>query len=59
MSDTCGSCGRDGEDLTEVQRVYLVADDSAPQSGEPAVVFDEIEMWCASCRATYPHQVLG
>ncbi len=57
MGETCGSCGRDDEELIEVRRVYLVADDDTPQRGEPAVVPDEIELWCASCRATYPHQM--
>ena len=54
--DTCGSCGREDKDLIEVRRVYLIADDAA-QRGDPAVLPDELEWWCAGCRATYPHQV--
>ena len=55
MSEMCGSCGRVEEDLVEVRRVYLVPD--APDDGAgPTVITDELEWWCASCRATYPHQ---
>lgn len=58
---TCESCGRDETDLTKVQRVYLVADDPGP--GESREELDtsatptagDIEMWCASCAATFPH----
>ncbi|HKY16988.1 MAG TPA: hypothetical protein VJM33_18825 [Microthrixaceae bacterium] len=55
----CDSCGRDEGDLVEVRRVYLdaevVKDLYANPDETPAEVVDEIERWCASCVATYPH----
>lgn len=56
---TCDSCGRDGEELVEVRRVYLdpdaVTDLYANPDETPATVVDEVEHWCGSCVATYPH----
>ena len=48
----CGSCGRTGEPLDEVGRIYLtIADDGT----ETVIEVDGTEWWCASCQATYPH----
>jgi hypothetical protein len=66
---TCQSCGRDGEEVEAVQRVYLVlraptpgegsgggseADRDAPD-GDGIEVLDEVEYWCATCRESFPH----
>ena len=51
----CGSCGRDDEELTPVHRIYVrMADDGTQAIDE----LDEVEGWCASCRATYPHAAI-
>ena len=47
VEGTCDSCGRDDE-VAPV--VYLVRGDD----GEEQVVEADDELWCASCRATYP-----
>ncbi|MCP4435078.1 MAG: hypothetical protein GY812_06185 [Actinomycetia bacterium] len=61
----CESCGREEREVTKVQRVYLVADDSAEADASPAGIeagasptAGDIEMWCASCCATFPHSVI-
>lgn len=59
----CGSCGRDERagDVVAVHRVYV----TPPERGFEDItearvqVVEEVERWCASCRATYPHQVDG
>lgn len=48
----CGSCGREGDELTEVKRVYVNPDDPGSFT-----TVDEVEAWCPSCLATYPHRV--
>jgi len=50
---TCDSCGLVEDDLAPVRRVYLDAD----EAGELRVAdtVDEVERWCGSCRAHYPH----
>ena len=65
---TCESCGRDEAELTKVQRVYLISDSDSTglDSAGPAAPLAEleasatptagdIELWCASCCATFPH----
>ena len=50
----CDSCGRDGEELTAVHRIY-----ATPESWEaPATVqrLDEVEHWCFACLSHYPHE---
>lgn len=61
---TCQSCGRDGEHVVAVQRVYLVVD--LPGSAEPGTppgeevhVVDEVEYWCATCEETFPHVLVA
>lgn len=50
---SCDSCGRPGEVLAEVRRVYLrTADWDRPEQVD---VVDEAEWWCAVCRDHYPH----
>jgi hypothetical protein len=61
--EACGSCGRDGEDLETVQRVYLDAPaPGASERGHDATddspgytLTDDIEQWCPTCRLTFPH----
>lgn len=54
MSDRCDSCGDDGPDLTTVQRIYVVFDETNQPVDQR--LSDEFETWCAVCRVTYPHQ---
>lgn len=56
MQGHCESCGseEDEGDLVAVHRVYLVTDAQGQVIGER--VLDEVEHWCASCRALYPHR---
>jgi hypothetical protein len=53
----CESCGREGEELERVHRVY-VTPESWDTEGKVEVM-DEIERWCFVCRSHYPHQELG
>lgn len=50
----CDSCGRLGETVTEVRRVYLrAAGWDRPE--EEVDVQTEPEWWCDVCRDHYPH----
>jgi hypothetical protein len=60
----CESCGREEPTVTKVQRMYLAGrpTDLDPVATEPRELHPEerpgagdIEEWCASCCATYPH----
>lgn len=51
--ESCESCGREDEDLEPVHRVYLLVDDDG---NDDVSVLPEVERWCPSCRATYPHR---
>lgn len=60
----CESCGRDETSVTKVQRMYLAdrtggASTTAEEPHElhPAErpTAGDIELWCASCCATFPH----
>jgi hypothetical protein len=53
---TCDSCGRDGEEVAPVHRVY-VTPETWDTPGRVDVVAD-IEHWCYVCRAHYPHQAV-
>jgi len=53
---TCESCGRDGEELTRVKRVYVTP--AAWDAEEKVEVVDEPEAWCSVCVTHYPHQPL-
>ena len=61
---TCESCGRDENEVTKVQRVYLVADDTGTERSPAEIeasatpTAGDIEMWCASCCATFPNTVV-
>jgi len=54
---TCDSCGRHDEDVTEVVRVYVVAEtwDQERQVTEA----EGTERWCFPCLTHYPHRVVG
>jgi hypothetical protein len=54
---TCDSCGRGDEDVTEVVRVYVVAEswDQERQVTEA----EGTERWCFPCLTHYPHRVVG
>lgn len=67
---SCESCGRTESGLAKVQRVYVMPEDSsgsqpddateggssrAQDLGEHQATAADIELWCASCRATFPH----
>ena len=54
---TCDSCGRAGEELAEVHRVYVTP--AAWDTEERVEVVDEVEHWCFVCRSHYPHQPVG
>ena len=54
---TCDSCGRAGEELADVHRIYLTP--AAWDTEERIEVVDEIEHWCFVCRTHYPHQPIG
>jgi hypothetical protein len=56
MSDTCGSCGIEGEELVAVHRVYVTPE--AWDTEGKVEVLDEVEHWCFPCRTSYPHQEL-
>jgi hypothetical protein len=51
--ETCANCGRAGDGLGVVRRVYVTVDDhgrvTASETLEPP------ERWCLSCRSLYPH----
>ncbi len=49
----CENCAATDVDTEPVRRVYL--DPDAPDDLEAASVDDDIEAWCASCVANYPH----
>ncbi|MCC6226308.1 MAG: hypothetical protein IT195_07875 [Microthrixaceae bacterium] len=51
MEGPCDSCGRE-DDVAPVIRVYIVRRDDGTEAVEEA----DDELWCASCRATYPHR---
>ena len=59
---TCESCGREEPGVTKVQRVYLLAEDPDATAAEVEATATptagDIEMWCASCCATFPHTVV-
>jgi hypothetical protein len=58
---TCESCGRHDETLIRVQRIYLLPPEPgdeplrelATEEMHPSA--GDIEWWCASCAATFPH----
>jgi thymidine kinase len=53
---TCESCGRDGEDVVRVTRLYVT-----PESWDTAgkVEVGDEEWWCFVCRTHYPHAIEG
>jgi hypothetical protein len=48
--EACTNCGRDDDQLSPVQRVYLLPD---------VTVLEDVEWWCVSCRTQYPHGDAG
>ena len=54
---TCDSCGRDHEALTEVIRLYVVAE--AWDQEHQVTEAEGTEHWCFPCLTHYPHRVVG
>ncbi|MGI8663026.1 MAG: hypothetical protein ACR2LQ_07420 [Acidimicrobiales bacterium] len=54
---TCESCGRAGEELAEVHRVYVTP--GAWDADARIEVVEGTERWCFACRTHYPHQLIG
>jgi len=54
VEGTCESCGRDGEQLRAVHRVY-VTPDSWDSEGKTTRL-EEVEWWCFACCTHYPHE---
>jgi hypothetical protein len=48
----CESCGCEGEQLWQVQRLYVTP---AAWDTEGSVEHGELEWWCSVCRTHYPH----
>jgi hypothetical protein len=53
MGPTCDSCGRDGETLFAVHRMYVTPE--AWDTPGSQRTLDEVERWCYACCAHYPH----
>ncbi|MGE3619565.1 MAG: hypothetical protein AB7L84_03790 [Acidimicrobiia bacterium] len=53
----CASCGDRDVAVAAVRRLYITPEDWDVE-GRVEVV-DEAELWCDSCRATYPHDLLA
>ncbi len=53
----CDSCGREGEELQEVHRVYVTP--PAWDTVGRVDVVPETERWCFVCLSHYPHQLPG
>jgi hypothetical protein len=51
---TCESCGRDGEELVAVNRLYVTPE--AWDTPGKVTRVDEVERWCVSCLTHYPHE---
>lgn len=55
MADRCDSCGREGEELFHVRRLYVTPESwDSPES----VAEGDDEWWCYVCRTHYPHREL-
>ena len=52
-SSECSNCASSGVATEPVRRVYL--DPAAPDDLSAAIVDEDVEAWCASCVANYPH----
>lgn len=52
-ANVCESCSSRDVTTEPVRRMYL--DPDAPGDIEAATVDDDVEEWCASCMANYPH----
>jgi hypothetical protein len=44
----CENCAREEDELIAVRRVYL----------DPETTMPDVELWCFSCRTSYPHEVV-
>jgi hypothetical protein len=53
---TCDSCGRDGEQVTTVHRMYVTP--AAWDTPGSERVLDDTERWCFACLTHYPHVVV-
>ena len=59
--EACESCGRDGERLVGVHRVYVAASPAAverdPTNRAEDRIVDEVEQWCLACVTTFPNRL--
>ena len=54
MTGTCESCGRDGEELVAVRRIYVTP--AAWDEPGSTRTLDTVEQWCVPCCTHYPHE---
>lgn len=52
--DHCDSCGRDGDPVRRVHRLYVTPETWDQE--RKVEVDDEVEAWCVACQTHYPHQ---
>lgn len=53
----CDNCGRPGDALEAVRRVYVTVDGDGRVTGSETVT--GVEEWCLACRTLYPHEPAG
>jgi hypothetical protein len=53
---TCTNCGRSGEELVVVHRIY-VSYDPVLREYQGYTVLEETERWCLACQAIYPNEL--
>ena len=57
-SGSCDSCGEVGcDDLLALHRLYVTPEAWDTEGSVTKV--EDIERWCAACRANYPHVPVG
>jgi hypothetical protein len=55
VTGQCDSCGREGEELTAVHRMYVVPETWDTPGSQTTLT--DVELWCFACRSHYPHEV--
>lgn len=55
---SCDSCGEvECDDLLALHRLYVTPEEWDTEGSVTEV--EEVERWCAACRANYPHVPVG